>query len=79
MSCPDSVPPPDGLDSGPRPLEAAPSEPLCPVDGGQQHLSLPHHDGGHDVLQTGADPLLLQGRYDVMPSYLYRESMKAVM
>ena len=75
---PSSLPALDGLDPGTGPVEAASSQPSCPVDGGQQHLSLPHHDGRHDVLQTCADPLLLQRRYDVMSNYQYRESIEAI-
>ncbi len=50
----------DGLVDCPGAVEAAASQPPGSVDGGELHFSLPHHDGGDDVLPTSAVPLLLQ-------------------
>ena len=54
---------PDGLVSRPGAMETAASEPVCAVDGGQLHLSLPHHDGWHDAHETSPGHLQLQARH----------------
>ena len=52
----------DWLDHSPGAVEAAATEPVCDVDGRQLYLSVPHHDGGYDVRETGTGTVWDQRR-----------------
>ncbi len=58
----------DWLVCGTGSVETAAPQPVHHVDGRQHHLSIPHHDGGHDVCEASAGSHGHQGWWVV--SYL---------